>query len=119
MERHDWSQLNHLQIGRYAEYFVKMEFTLYGFDVYTAEVDDHGIDFCDLRSVGGNYYDVQVKAVRGLNYLFFAKSKFPLRPNLLAAVVLFPPGQPPDLYRFAPLGGRHPISCSSAAIMRG
>jgi hypothetical protein len=44
-----------------------MEFTLYGFDVYTAEVDDKGIDFVirkerrrgtDIEFV---YYDVQVK----------------------------------------------------------
>ena len=45
MERHDWARLNHLQIGRFAEYLVKMEFTLFGFDVYGAEVDDKGIDF--------------------------------------------------------------------------
>jgi hypothetical protein len=31
MDRYDWSRLNHLQFGRYAEYFVKMEFALYGF----------------------------------------------------------------------------------------
>lgn len=45
MERYTWSRLSSLQLGRYAEYFVKMEFTLYGFDVYTSEVDDRGIDF--------------------------------------------------------------------------
>jgi hypothetical protein len=45
MDRHNWKCLKHLEVGRYSEYFVKMEFTLYGFDVYQAEVDDHGIDF--------------------------------------------------------------------------
>lgn len=45
MEEYDWSRLTHLQVGRFAGYFVKMEFTLYGFDVYQAEVDDKGIDF--------------------------------------------------------------------------
>ncbi len=43
-EDYDWGKLNHLQLGRYAEYFVKMEFTRHGFDVYSAEVDDKGID---------------------------------------------------------------------------
>jgi hypothetical protein len=38
MERYEWSKLNHMQLGRCAEYLVKMEFALYGFDVYTAEV---------------------------------------------------------------------------------
>ena len=33
MKEYDWNDLNHLQVGRYAEYFVKMKFTMYGFDV--------------------------------------------------------------------------------------
>jgi len=33
MDRYDWKRLNHLQVGRYSEYFVKMGFTLYGFSV--------------------------------------------------------------------------------------
>ena len=97
MERHSWARLNHLQLGRYAEYFVKMEFTLFGYDVYTSEVDDQGIDFV-VRRHGGRYYDVQVKSIRGLNYIFFPKEKFDLRDNLLAAVVLFAEGEPPQLY---------------------
>ena len=40
-----WSRLSHLQLGRYAEYYAKMEFASYGYDVYTSEVDDHGVDF--------------------------------------------------------------------------
>lgn len=40
-----WSELNHLQLGQYGEYYAKMEFTSYGYDVYTSEVDDHGVDF--------------------------------------------------------------------------
>jgi len=41
----EWSKLNHLQLGRYAEYYAKMELASYQFDIYTSEVDDHGIDF--------------------------------------------------------------------------
>ena len=41
----DWTKLNNLQLGKYAEYFAKMEFAKYGLDVYTSEVDDHGVDF--------------------------------------------------------------------------
>ncbi len=33
MEKYDWSRLNALQLGKYAEYYSKMEFTLFGFDV--------------------------------------------------------------------------------------
>jgi hypothetical protein len=95
-ERYDWSRLTHLQVGRYAEYFVKMEFTLYGFDVYTAEVDQHGIDFV-VRTGDHRYYDIQVKSVRGFNYVFFQKHHFDLRSNRLAAVVLLLPMQAPQL----------------------
>jgi len=65
MEKYDWSRLTHLQVGRFAEYFVKMEFTLYGFDVYQAEVDDKGIDFV-IRKGHERYFDIQVKSIRGL-----------------------------------------------------
>jgi hypothetical protein len=55
-ERYRWSSLSHLQVGRYAEYFIKMEFTLHGFDVYSAEVDDKGIDFV-VRASELQYFD--------------------------------------------------------------
>jgi hypothetical protein len=73
--RHDWSRLNHLQIGRYAEYFTKMQFVLLGLDVYSAEVDDRGIDFV-VRQEPDRYWDVQVKSVRKLNYVFVRKDVF-------------------------------------------
>ena len=94
---HDWSKLNHLQVGRYAEYFVKMAFTKAGLDVYTAEVDDKGIDFV-IRRDADTYFDVQVKSVRGMNYVFFPKDKFVLADNLWAAVVIFLEGELPRLY---------------------
>lgn len=96
----NWSQLSPLQLGRYAEYLVKMEFALHGFDIYGAEVDDKGIDLVVRREVGGEqkYYDVQVKSIRVLNYIVFPKHKFSLRPNLLAALVVFLPNDPPLFY---------------------
>jgi len=97
MERYYWSRLNSLQIGRYAEYFVKMEFTLYGFDVYTSEVDDRGIDFI-IRKGHDQYYDIQVKSVYKANYIFFPKHKFELRDNLLAAIVIFSDREIPKLF---------------------
>jgi len=96
-KRYGWRALNHLQVGRYAEYFAKMEFTMLGFDVYGAEVDDKGIDFV-VRVSESRYFDVQVKSCRGLGYIFFPKDRFELRDNLLAAVVLLNEGEPPALY---------------------
>lgn len=95
--RHIWSHLNHLQIGRYAEYYTKMQFVLIGLDVYGAEVDDHGIDFV-VRQEPDRYWDVQVKSARKLNYVFMRKEVFRIRPNLLLALTLFEDGREPDQY---------------------
>lgn len=101
MNKYDWSRLTPQQVGRYAEYFVKMEFTLSGFEVYEPEVDDHGIDII-VRRKGGRYYEIQVKSVRRLphktNYIFFTKSKFEPRGDLLAAIVFLSAGKMPQLY---------------------
>lgn len=65
-----WDKLNHLQIGRYAEYLAKMELTAYGCDVYSSEVDDRGIDFV-VRKDSEHYFDIQVKSLRmGKSNLF-------------------------------------------------
>jgi hypothetical protein len=40
LQRYEWNQLNKQQVGAYTEYFVKMELTMYGFQVYRTEVDD-------------------------------------------------------------------------------
>lgn len=75
MGRYTWSKLNHLQIGRFAEYFVKMEFALNAFEVFGSEVDDRGIDFI-ARYEGSGFLEIQVKAIRGFNYVFMQKDKF-------------------------------------------
>ena len=115
MEKHDWSRLTHLQVGRFAEYFVKMEFTLYGFDVYQAEVDDKGIDFV-IRKGRDRYFDIQVKSIRGLNYVFFPKRCFELRENLLAALWFSSLPRCRTYFQFRRLNGRTRTRCLSAAI---
>ena len=51
-----------MQLARYAEYFVKMESTRHGFDVYAAEFDDKGIDFIVRkdRRPGGTEVEVSI-----------------------------------------------------------
>jgi len=115
MEKHDWSRLTHLQVGRFAEYFVKMGFTLYGFDVYQAEVDDKGIDFV-IRNGHDRYFDIQVKSIRGLNYVFFPKRCFKLRETLSAAVVIFLPAQMPEIFLIPSLAWGIRTHCLSAMI---
>ena len=76
MPNTNWSELSHLQLGRYAEYYAKMEFASYGYDVYTSEVDDHGVDFVARNPNDGEYYEIQVKAVRNLDYFISEKIKW-------------------------------------------
>jgi|SRR3989338_369754 len=84
----EWSKLNNHQLGKYGEYFAKMEFTKYGLDVYTAEVDDKGIDLVVRREVG-RYIEVQVKSVRKKNYAFMRKRVFEPRKDFYLALLIF------------------------------
>ena len=106
-QSHQWSHLNKLQIGRYGEYFFKMKFVLHGFDVYSPEVDDRGIDFV-LRWEPNRYWDVQVKSVRDTGYVFFHKSKFRLRPSLLVALAVFEQGHEPNLFLIPSMKWKNP-----------
>ncbi len=74
MQRYNWSRLNRQQVGAYTEYFVKMELTMYGFQVYSTEVDDRGIDFV-ARYEEGPFIEVQVKSLRSAGYVFMQKDK--------------------------------------------
>lgn len=95
-----WSKLNHLQLGRYAEYFTKMEFTSYGYDVYTSEVDDHGIDFVAQNPTTKELFYVQVKSVRKHNYTYLKKDRVTLNKNFLVCLIYFTDDKLPDLYIF-------------------
>ena len=98
MPNTNWSELSHLQLGRYAEYYAKMEFASYGYDVYTSEVDDHGVDFVARNPDDGQYYEIQVKAVRNLDYVYIRKDKMVLSPARLVYLLLFSNGTLPDCY---------------------
>ena len=65
-----------------------MEFTKYGFDVYSAEIDDKGIDFV-LRNGKNNYFDIQIKSIRNKSYVYMQKRFFEPSQNLLLALVIF------------------------------
>jgi hypothetical protein len=97
MRRYQWSSLNKQQVGAYAEYFVKMEFTMYGFQVYRTEVDDRGIDFV-ARYRQGPFIAVQVKSLRTHGYVFMEKTKFPLHRDTYLALGLLNEGQAPALF---------------------
>ncbi len=70
---------------------------MHGFQVYSAEVDDRGIDFVARRGDGG-FFEVQVKSLREKGYMFIPKSNARLSSDRLIAVVLFTEGQDPELF---------------------
>lgn len=96
MPKTKWSELSHLQLGQYGEYYAKMKFTSYGFDVYTSEVDDHGVDFVAKKN--GIFYEVQVKSIRNDNYMFIRKSKLILDDKHLICYLRFVDDQLPEVY---------------------
>lgn len=87
MPRYEWSRLSRLQVGAYTEFLVKMEFTMLGFQVYRAEVDDRGIDFV-VRFGRGPFLEVQVKSLRAMGYVFLQKAKFHLHEHSYLALGL-------------------------------
>lgn len=95
--RYIWNKLNRQQVGAYSEYFVKMELTMYGFQVYTTEVDDRGIDFV-ARYNNGSYFSIQVKSIREAGYVFMQKDKFTPSKDLYLALVILNEGKEPNLY---------------------
>ena len=96
-QRYNWQRLNKQQVGAFAEYFVKMELTMFGFQVYGTEVDDRGIDFV-ARYEQGPFIEIQVKSLRSHGYVFLQKKKFPLKRNLYLALALLDDSEPPKLY---------------------
>lgn len=107
MPRYLWKPLNKQQVGAYTEYFVKMELTMYGFQVYETEVDDRGIDFI-ARFQRGPFLEIQVKSLRSLGYVFVEKEKFHLYENNYLALGLLMEGQPPELFLLPSLVWRSP-----------
>ena len=98
MPNMNWTRLNSLQLGKYAEYFAKMEFASYGLEVYTSEVDDRGIDFI-VRDLHGRFCEIQVKSLRSLSYVFMQKSKFNIdNNNLYLTLLIFKQDHLPDIF---------------------
>ncbi len=93
-----WSKLSRMQLGRYAEYYAKIEFTSFGFEVYTSEVDDHGVDFVVRDPKTKTFYEVQVKSIRDMGYVFMPKIYMELEPTRLVCLLRFIEGELPEVY---------------------
>ena len=103
-----WSKLNSLQLGRYAEYYSKMEFASYGFEVYTSEVDDHGIDFI-VKTKSGIFLEIQVKSILKTKYVFMQKEKWNVdSPTTYLSLLLFEEGKLPEAYLIPATAWKNP-----------
>jgi len=116
MKRYNWKALNRQQVGKFAEYFFKMELTMFGFQVYTPEVDDRGIDFI-ARLDQGPFLEIQVKSVRGWNYVFVQKEKFPIGENRYLALGQLFQDQSPNLYLIPSLAWKDCANQASRAFV--
>lgn len=93
-----WSNLSSLQLGKYGEYYAKMEFASYGYDVYTSEVDDHGVDFVAKDTVTGIFYEVQVKGLYKASYVVLPKDKLNVDDRHLVCFLHFVENELPNVY---------------------
>lgn len=93
-----WSELSSLQLGKYGEYYAKMEFSSYGWDIYTSEVDDHGVDFVVKDIKSGGFFEIQVKSIRPGGYAFISKDKISLDDHHLVCFLYFVDGKIPEAY---------------------
>jgi hypothetical protein len=94
-----FEHLNKLQVGKIGEYWAKIWMTFAGFDIYTTDVDDKGIDFI-IRIDSDNHIDVQVKTIRNTGYVYVPKEtwKSGLRENLNLVLVLLKNNEMPSVY---------------------
>ena len=92
--------LSKAQLGKFSEYWVKLVMTMEGIDIYSAEVDEKGIDFI-ARVDSSRYIDVQVKSFRkNSSYVYIPTHiwKDGLRDNLYLALVSISEGVMPTIY---------------------
>lgn len=95
-----FDHLTHFQVGKIGEYWAKLWMTIAGFDIYTTDVDDKGIDFI-IRIDNNKHIDVQVKTIREKSgYVFVTKEtwKNELRDNLYLTLILLKNNEMPSMY---------------------
>ena len=97
MLKTSYKHLNTVQKGSFAEAYAKMAFTLEGFEVYTTEYDDRGVDFV-IRNNDGIYFSVQVKAAGESVNPFVYAEKFHVSQDFLLCAIRLIEGDVPEIY---------------------
>lgn len=94
----NWNDATSQQRGQTAEYYAKMLFTSYGWEVYTSEVDDHGVDFVAKKPGTKTYYEIQVKSLYKSTYAFIPEEKFELSDTRYMCLIKLKDNCEPDVY---------------------
>ncbi len=96
----NWSRedLTRQKLGTFGEYYAKMTLVSYGMSIYTAEVDDHGIDFVAETKRG--FLKFQVKTIRqGTDYVFMKARNFDIEDeSLYLFLIVLTDGEHPTMY---------------------
>ncbi|OOR12637.1 hypothetical protein BW897_11025 [Bacillus cereus] len=96
MLQYNLNELDNLQKGRQGEEFAKLKFKYYGFDICASKVFGKGLGFKIKKD--DNYYDIKVRTLTKLDYVYFKKNTISLRDDLFVVWVLFNGGKEPNLY---------------------
>ncbi len=95
-----WSSgsLTPQKVGVFCEYYAKMTLISYGVNIYTSEIDDHGIDF--IAEGRNGFLKFQVKGIRGSSqYVFMPKEYFNIADDaMFLLLVLLIDEEHPDMY---------------------
>lgn len=96
----NWSrkELTRQKLGTFGEYYAKMALASYGMNVYTSEVDDHGIDF--VAETRNGFLKFQVKTIRkGTGYVYMKEEYFDITDKYLYVLLLYlQDGEHPVIY---------------------
>lgn len=86
-------KITHLHTGKMGELLGKAKFLEYGFDVYSSEVDNKGIDFivCNEKK---QYFEIQVKATYK-KYVFMRKEVFTPKNSLYVLLIILEKNKEP------------------------
>ena len=95
-----WSRkgLTAQKLGTFCEYYAKMTLISYGVNVYTSEIDDHGLDF--VAESRNGFLKFQVKGIRASSqYVFMRKDYFTIEDDtMFLFLILLVDGEHPDMY---------------------
>lgn len=95
-----WSrkELTPQKLGTFCEYYAKMALLSYGVNIYTPEIDDHGVDF--VAEGRNGFLKFQVKSTRlSSTYVFMQRKYFDIEDDaMFLFLILLSDGEHPRMY---------------------